>query len=198
VPTEYKKEIIKLQNDVFAEQVNSAAISPEQKQTIQGYITELKNAPEYKQVVLEDIANEIISNNQQEFSQLSQLSAADQEKLTGYMQTILTEKDLNFENAINGLNSLNISSEGRALISEVQNKILEKITVSDTNTNAGATSATGLANPASTFCIGQGYKLEIRKDAQGNETGYCMFADGKECEEWSFYRGQCGSGYIKN
>ena len=48
-----------------------------------------------------------------------------------------------------------------------------------------------LANPASTYCIEQGGTLEIRKDAQGNETGYCVFSDGSECEEWAFYNGEC-------
>ena len=46
-------------------------------------------------------------------------------------------------------------------------------------------------NPASKFCREQGYKLELRTDA-GGTTGYCIFPDGSECEEWSFYRGECG------
>lgn len=49
----------------------------------------------------------------------------------------------------------------------------------------------GIANPASVHCTEQGGTLEIRKDAAGNETGYCLFADGSECEEWAFYRGEC-------
>lgn len=52
----------------------------------------------------------------------------------------------------------------------------------------------GLANPASTYCAQKGYKLEIRDEADG-EVGYCIFPDGNECEEWSFFRKECGDSY---
>lgn len=58
--------------------------------------------------------------------------------------------------------------------------------------------AVGLPNPASKFCVDQGYKLEMRKDDQGNEYGVCIFDDGNECEEWAFFRGECGAGRAKN
>jgi hypothetical protein len=50
----------------------------------------------------------------------------------------------------------------------------------------------GMANPASVFCEEQGGKLDIRKDADGNETGFCVFADGAEVREWAFYHGEAG------
>jgi len=50
----------------------------------------------------------------------------------------------------------------------------------------------GIANPASQACGAYGYKVEIRKDEKGGEVGYCIFPDGKECEEWQFFRDQCG------
>lgn len=49
----------------------------------------------------------------------------------------------------------------------------------------------GMPNPASKYCLDQGYRLEIRTEA-GGESGYCIFPDGSECEEWSFLRGECG------
>ena len=52
----------------------------------------------------------------------------------------------------------------------------------------------GMANPASEYCAEQGGKVEIRKDAQGNEYGMCLFDDGSQCEEWAFYRGDCKKG----
>ena len=52
--------------------------------------------------------------------------------------------------------------------------------------------ALNLANPASVYCEEQGHKLEIRKDANGDEAGFCIFEDGSECEEWAFFRGECG------
>jgi len=51
----------------------------------------------------------------------------------------------------------------------------------------------GLANPASVFCEENGGTLEIRDEADG-QVGYCVFPDGSECEEWAYYRGECGPG----
>jgi len=51
--------------------------------------------------------------------------------------------------------------------------------------------AGGLPNPASKYCVDQGYKLEIRSDEAGNQYGVCLFPDGSECEEWAFFRGEC-------
>ncbi len=52
----------------------------------------------------------------------------------------------------------------------------------------------GMANPASVFCGENGGTLDIRKDAQDNEYGVCTFADGSECDEWAFFRGECKAG----
>jgi putative hemolysin len=48
----------------------------------------------------------------------------------------------------------------------------------------------GIANPASVYCAEQGGTVDIRTDADGNQTGYCVFADGAEVEEWAYYRGE--------
>ena len=45
---------------------------------------------------------------------------------------------------------------------------------------------TGTANPAAVYCIDLGYKLNGEQ---------CAFADGTSCEEWSFYRGECGQAH---
>jgi len=50
----------------------------------------------------------------------------------------------------------------------------------------------GLPNPASAYCLEQGYKQEIRTAADGSQSGFCIFPDGSECEEWAFYRSECG------
>lgn len=52
----------------------------------------------------------------------------------------------------------------------------------------------GLPNPASVYCEEQGGKVEIRTDAGGGQYGVCIFADGSECDEWAFYRGECSPG----
>ncbi|OQY37114.1 MAG: hypothetical protein B6243_01430 [Anaerolineaceae bacterium 4572_5.2] len=51
--------------------------------------------------------------------------------------------------------------------------------------------AVGMANPASVYCGEQGGALDIRAADDGSQTGYCVFADGSECEEWAFMRGEC-------
>ncbi len=52
-----------------------------------------------------------------------------------------------------------------------------------------------IGNPASENCLKQGGKVEIRMEASG-EVGYCLFADGSECEEWAFMRGECIPGQL--
>lgn len=51
----------------------------------------------------------------------------------------------------------------------------------------------GLANPASVFCEENGGTLEMRTDTSGTG-GFCIFDDGSECEEWAYFRGECGPG----
>ena len=49
-----------------------------------------------------------------------------------------------------------------------------------------------MPNPASAYCEEQGYRSEIRTASDGSQTGYCIFPDGSECDEWMHYRGECG------
>lgn len=48
----------------------------------------------------------------------------------------------------------------------------------------------GIANPAADNCLQQGGELEIRQ-GDGGEYGMCIFADGRECDEWALYHGVC-------
>jgi putative hemolysin len=50
-----------------------------------------------------------------------------------------------------------------------------------------------LANPASVYCEEQSHTLEMRTDDNGTY-GVCVFSDGSECEEWAYFRGECGPG----
>jgi fructose-specific phosphotransferase system component IIB len=49
-----------------------------------------------------------------------------------------------------------------------------------------------MPNPASVYCAQQGYTSEIRTTADGSQSGVCIFPDGSECDEWAYYRGECG------
>ncbi|MHB9019934.1 MAG: DUF333 domain-containing protein, partial [Minisyncoccota bacterium] len=54
----------------------------------------------------------------------------------------------------------------------------------------------GIANPASVFCVKQGYKNEIKTNLDGSQYGVCIFNDGSECEEWKYFRGECGQNIV--
>jgi len=87
-------------------------------------------------------------------------------------------------------------------VEKVEEKIkpivpVDKTEVKKEETTTNQAPSIGMANPASVYCEKQGYKIEIRKDEDGNEYGMCMFDDGKECDEWKFYRKECGEEYIK-
>lgn len=45
----------------------------------------------------------------------------------------------------------------------------------------------GMANPASTYCVEQGGKLELRTEANG-QVGYCHLPNGQVVEEWALFR----------
>jgi len=49
-----------------------------------------------------------------------------------------------------------------------------------------------IPNPASDYCEEQGYKLEIVTAEDGSQSGLCIFPDGSSCDEWVYYRGECG------
>lgn len=52
----------------------------------------------------------------------------------------------------------------------------------------------GIPNPASVYCEEQGGTLDIRTADDGSQTGYCIFDDGSECDEWAYYRSECEPG----
>lgn len=49
-----------------------------------------------------------------------------------------------------------------------------------------------IPNPASAYCEQNGGKLEIVTAADGSQSGQCVFPDGSVCDEWAYYRGECG------
>jgi putative hemolysin len=49
----------------------------------------------------------------------------------------------------------------------------------------------GIANPAAAYCEVQGYTYEIRTAEDGGQYGVCIGPEGRECEEWALYRGEC-------
>ncbi len=45
-----------------------------------------------------------------------------------------------------------------------------------------------MANPASVYCVEKGGRVEIVKDAAGNQSGMCHLPGGEVIEEWALYR----------
>jgi len=50
-----------------------------------------------------------------------------------------------------------------------------------------------MPNPASLYCEQNGNTLEIRTADDGSQSGVCVFPDGSTCDEWAYYRGECGA-----
>jgi putative hemolysin len=59
-------------------------------------------------------------------------------------------------------------------------------------TRISPTPEPNMPNPASVYCEQQGNKLEIVTAADGSQNGVCIFPDGSTCDEWAYFRGECG------
>jgi len=70
--------------------------------------------------------------------------------------------------------------------------------IGDTTTSVSVvdSSPVGIANPASVYCVKQGFKSEILTNADGSQYGVCIFNDGSKCEEWAYYKGDCKLGVL--
>ncbi len=69
------------------------------------------------------------------------------------------------------------------LLNEIN--VLDKLLMDSTEINSQ------IANPASSNCLVNGGRLDIRTSEDGGQVGYCIFKNGSECEEWAYYRGEC-------
>jgi putative hemolysin len=49
-----------------------------------------------------------------------------------------------------------------------------------------------MPSPASVYCEQNGNRLESQTAADGSQNGICVFPDGSTCDEWAYYRGECG------
>ncbi len=72
--------------------------------------------------------------------------------------------------------------------------ILKQIYDIETTKNDG--SNLGMANPAAVYCVQMGYEYRIENTPKG-QMGVCVFPDRTECEEWAFFRGECGQKWAK-
>jgi putative hemolysin len=49
-----------------------------------------------------------------------------------------------------------------------------------------------MPNPASVYCEQNGNTLEIQTADDGSQSGVCVFPNGSTCDEWAYFRGECG------
>jgi putative hemolysin len=49
-----------------------------------------------------------------------------------------------------------------------------------------------MPNPASVYCMQNGNRLEVHTAADGSQSGMCVFPGGSTCDEWAYFRGECG------
>jgi putative hemolysin len=61
-----------------------------------------------------------------------------------------------------------------------------------TSDSAGTEILPNMPNPASVYCEQNGDTLEIRTAEDGSQSGVCVFPDGSTCDEWAYFRGECG------
>ncbi len=194
VSEDLKKQVVKIQENITKQASQSYLLSEAQKLKLNQYLEEIKAKPEYKQIALEDLANQIIAQNSEPIEIFESIPEPDQEKIKLFAESILAEKNVDFNQAIEKFNSLDVSDQAKEAINKIVSSLISKQPEIDNSKNIPII---GLPNPASVFCKDQGYELEIRADEEGNQFGVCIFPDKQECEEWKFFRQECGLEYLK-
>lgn len=321
VPEQAKKAIIEVESKLIEKRLSDSGLSEDDISTLNGYLEKLKTKTEYKDLISEEYLEKLATNNNDLFQSLGNISAEDRFKLVEYGEMLLSNGNVDYQQVLNELFSLNVSSDAKKVVDEIQsaianryseggitcldvdnvicgtdnktyNNICEakkvgvevqyqgrcgsciaegKTLTSDKSCCPGYQSCqvgtknvckktceqaegtvctadwtpvcgdngktysnlcflnkagialnhkgecngnetkpkeveikieepveekTQIANPASAFCVKQGYTLEIRTDADGGQYGVCIFPDSNECEEWQFFRLECGKEYI--
>ena len=96
-----------------------------------------------------------------------------------------------------GLLSMSLEAHNKDMSRKVKKPVSVKQSVSVGNVNQNNNyqnedfpeqKMIGMANPASVYCVEQGDESITKQDKDGSEYGICKFKDGKEVDEWEFYR----------
>ena len=96
-----------------------------------------------------------------------------------------------------GLLSMSLEAHNKDMSRKVKKPVSVKQSVSAGNVNQNndyqnedfpEQKMIGMANPASVYCVEQGGESITKQNKDGSEYGICKFKDGKEVDEWEFYR----------
>ena len=96
-----------------------------------------------------------------------------------------------------GLLSMSLEAHNKDMSRKVKKPVNVKQSVSVGNVNQNNNyqnenfpeqKMIGMANPASVYCVEQGGESITKQNKDGSEYGICKFKDGKEVDEWEFYR----------
>ena len=96
-----------------------------------------------------------------------------------------------------GLLSMSLEAHNKDMSRKVKKPVSVKQSVSVGNINQNNNyqnenfpeqKMIGMANPASVYCVEQGGESITKQNKDGSEYGICKFKDGKEVDEWEFYR----------
>ena len=96
-----------------------------------------------------------------------------------------------------GLLSMSLEAHSKDVSRKVKKPVSVKQSVSAGNVNQNNNyqnedfpeqKMIGMANPASVYCVEKGGESITKQDKDGSEYGICKFKDGKEVDEWEFYR----------
>ena len=98
-----------------------------------------------------------------------------------------------YEDHLNALKEAGILTNTTPTIQEIRGWVmLMMYRSSNVKSETPAEEWTGevaqIANPASEYCVAQGWTINIVKDSEGNESGMCKLADGTEVDEWEYFR----------
>jgi hypothetical protein len=53
-----------------------------------------------------------------------------------------------------------------------------------------------MPNPAAAYCEQNGSIYEIRTADDGSQSGVCVFPDSSTCDEWAYFKGECGTTFV--
>jgi putative hemolysin len=126
VPEQAKKSIIGVQNNLIENKLSNVNLNEEDKTILNNYLNELKTKTEYKDLISEEYIQKIVNNNQDILSSLGNISEDDKTKLIEYGKSILSQGNTNYQDILNGLNSLGISSGAKTIVDDIQSTIANR------------------------------------------------------------------------